>query len=71
MHKPPYIIYCNQAMAVYQALGIEKKRIDKGQDWRFYGERGLAHQQVTVWVYEGTLKLEHQAVTLSKYRVEW
>ena len=40
------------------------------QDWRFYGERGLAHQPVTVWVYEGTLKLEHQAVTLSKYRVE-
>jgi aspartate kinase len=25
---------------------------------------------VTVWVYEGTLKLEYQAVTLSKYRVE-
>lgn len=23
-----------------------------------------------MWVYEGTLKLEHQAVTLSKYRVE-
>jgi hypothetical protein len=40
------------------------------QDWRLYGERGLAHQQVNVWVYEGTLKLEHQAVTLSKYRVE-
>ena len=40
------------------------------QDWRLYGERGLAHQPVNVWVYEGTLKLEHQAVTLSKYRVE-
>jgi putative transposase len=40
------------------------------QDWRFYGERGLAHQPVTVWVYEGTLKMEYQAVTLSKYRVE-
>ncbi len=40
------------------------------QDWRLYGERGLAHQPVTVWVYEGTLKLEYQAVTLSKYRVE-
>ena len=40
------------------------------QDWRLYGERGLAHQPVTVWVYEGTLKLECQAVTLSKYRVE-
>jgi hypothetical protein len=40
------------------------------QDWRLYGERGLAHQLVNVWVYEGMLKLEHQAVTLSKYRVE-
>jgi hypothetical protein len=40
------------------------------QDWRLYGERGLAHQPVTVWVYEGTLKLEYQVVTLSKYRVE-
>ena len=40
------------------------------QDWRLYGEQGLAHQPVTVWVYEGTLKLEYQVVTLSKYRVE-
>ena len=40
------------------------------QDWRLYGERGLAYQPVNVWVYEGTLKLEHQAITLSKYRVE-
>jgi transposase len=40
------------------------------QDWHLYGERGLAHQPVTVWVYEGTLKLEYQAVMLSKYRVD-
>ncbi len=40
------------------------------QDWRLYGERGLAHHKVSVWAYEGTLKLEYQAVTLSKYRVE-
>src|SRR5205085_5953126 len=39
-------------------------------DWRLYGERGLAHQPVNVWVYEGTLQVEHQAVTLSRYRVE-
>lgn len=39
-------------------------------DWHLYGERGLAHQSVTVWVYEGTLKLEYQAVTLSKYTIE-
>ena len=42
----------------------------KFQDWRLYGEQGLAYQPVTVWVHEGTLKLEYQAVTLSKYRVE-
>jgi putative transposase len=40
------------------------------QDWRLYGERGLAHQPVGVWVYEDTLKVEYQAVTLSTYRVE-
>ncbi len=40
------------------------------QDWQLYGERGLAHHKVSVWVYEGTLKVEYQAVTLSKYSVE-
>lgn len=40
------------------------------QDWRLYGEHGLACQPVNVWVYEGTLKREHQVVALSKYRVE-
>jgi Integrase core domain. len=39
-------------------------------NWKLYGEQGLAHQQVSVWVYEGSLKIEHQAVTLSKYTVE-
>jgi len=40
------------------------------QNWKLYGERGLAKAPVTVWVYEGTLKIEHKAVTLSKYSVE-
>ncbi len=40
------------------------------QDWRLYGERGLAHHKLSIWVYEGTLKVEYQAVTLSKYHVE-
>ena len=26
------------------------------QDWRLYGERGLAHQPVNVWVYDDTRK---------------
>jgi putative transposase len=35
--------------------------------WRFYGERGLSGEEVSVWVYEGTLKVEHQATTLALY----
>jgi hypothetical protein len=40
------------------------------QNWKFYGERGLAKAKVTVWIYEGSLKIEHQAVTLSQYEVK-
>src|SRR5258708_12195248 len=32
------IFYCNQAVQVYQALGIEKLRIDKKQAWQSYIE---------------------------------
>jgi putative transposase len=50
------------------------RRLDKHgflrfQDWKFYGERGLASAKVTVWIYEGALRVEHQAVTLSQYEV--
>jgi putative transposase len=38
------------------------------QNWKLYGERGLAKTPVTVWVYEGSLKIEHQAVTVSQYK---
>src|SRR5260370_36440866 len=51
------------------------RRLDKNgflrfQDWKFYGERGLASAKVTVWIYEGSLKVEKEAVTLSEYEVE-
>jgi hypothetical protein len=51
------------------------RRLDKHgflrfADWKFYGERGLPRgAKVTIWIYEGTLKVEHQAVTLSEYEV--
>jgi hypothetical protein len=35
--------------------------------WRFYGEDGLAGEEVSVWMYEGTLKIEHQTTALSEY----
>ena len=37
--------------------------------WRFYGERGLAGEDVSVWVYEGNLKVEYQATALSLYEL--
>lgn len=34
-------------------------------NWKLYGERGLAARPVTIWVYDGTLKVEYEAVLLS------
>jgi transposase len=39
------------------------------KNWRFFGEDGLAGKQVSVWMYEGTLKIEYQATTLSEYSI--
>jgi putative transposase len=41
------------------------------KNWRFFGEDGLAGEQVSVWVYEGTLKIEYQATTLSEYTLQF
>jgi hypothetical protein len=49
---------------------LDKHGYLRFQDWKLYGERGLAYQPVSVWMYENTLKVEYQAVTLSTYRVE-
>jgi putative transposase len=49
---------------------LDKNGFLRFQNWKLYGERGLAKAPVTVWVYEGSLKVEYQAVTLSKYTVE-
>jgi len=41
----------------------------KFKHWRFFGENGLVGEEVSVWVYEDTLKVEHRATTLSLYAV--
>lgn len=38
-------------------------------NWRFFGEDGLAGSQVSVWMYEGTLKIEYQATALAEYSI--
>lgn len=37
--------------------------------WRFYGERGLAGKSITVWVYDGSLRLEYETVLLARYAI--
>jgi len=39
------------------------------KNWRFFGEDGLAGEQVSVWMYEGTLKIEYRATALSEYSI--
>lgn len=48
---------------------IDKHGYVRFKHWKFYGEHGLAGEPVSVWVYEDTLKVEHQAATLSLYSV--
>jgi transposase len=52
------------------------RRLDKFgyahfNNWRFFGEDGLAGEEVQVWLYEGTLKITYQATTLSEYSVTY
>jgi hypothetical protein len=49
---------------------LDKHGFLRFQNWKLYGERGLGREPVTVWVYEGSLKIEYKTVTLSKYSVE-
>ena len=49
---------------------LDKNGYLRFQNWKLYGERGLAKAPVTVWIYEDSLKVEHQAVTLSKYSIQ-
>lgn len=49
---------------------IDKSGYVKFKHWKFFGENGLpAGEEVSVWVYENTLKVEYQATTLSLYSI--
>jgi putative transposase len=49
---------------------IDRHGYVRFKHWKFFGENGLAAgEEVSVWVYEDTLKVEHQATTLSLYSV--
>ena len=46
---------------------IDRHGYVRFKHWKFFGENGLAGEEVSVWIYEDTLKVEHQATTLSLY----
>jgi hypothetical protein len=49
---------------------IDRYGFIRFKHWKFFGENGLpAGEEVSVWVYENTLKVEHQATTLSLYSI--
>src|SRR5438874_10810644 len=56
--------------ATRYTLYLDKNGFLRFQNWKLYGERGLAKAPVTVWVYDGSLKVEYQAVTLTQYTVD-
>jgi hypothetical protein len=49
---------------------LDKNGYLRYQNWKFCGERGLAKAKVTMWICEGSLKVEHQAITLAQYEVK-
>lgn len=48
---------------------IDRYGFVKFKHWKFYGERGLAGEDVSVWVYERNLKVEYQATALSLHEL--
>ena len=48
---------------------LDKHGYVKFRNWRFFGEDGLTGEEVSVWVYEGTLKIEYQTTALSLYSI--
>ena len=48
---------------------VDRNGYVRFKHWKFFGESGLAGSDVSVWVYEGTLKIEYQATALSLYSV--
>src|SRR5712691_462097 len=50
---------------------LDKHGYVRFKNWRFFGEDGLAGQEVCVWTYEGTLKIEYQTTTLSEFAVRF
>jgi putative transposase len=50
---------------------LDKHGYVRFRNWRFFGEDGLAGEEVCVWVYEDTLKVEYQTTALALYSLHF
>jgi hypothetical protein len=48
---------------------LDKHGYVRFRNWRFFGEDELAGEEVSVWVYEETLKVEYQTTALALYSI--
>jgi transposase len=48
---------------------VDRQGYVRFKNWRLFGENGLAGSEVSIWIYEGTLKIEYQATSLALYSV--
>jgi hypothetical protein len=55
--------------AVQFTRRVDRQGYVRFRHWRLYGERGLGGSAVSVWVYDGTLRLEYQTVLLAGYSI--
>ncbi len=58
------ILYATQFTRFLDRYGYVRFR-----NWRLFGEDGLANEPVSVWVYEGQIKIEYQATPLSIFTI--
>jgi hypothetical protein len=68
-HTIPEEVLSRALYATQFTRHLDKHGYVRFKHWKFFGENGLAGEEVSVWVYENTLKVEHQATTLSLYSV--
>ena len=47
---------------------LDKHGFLRYQDWKFYGERDLAKEKVTIWIYEGSLRVEKEVSMLNDHK---
>lgn len=68
-HTFPQEVLSRALYATQFTRHVDRNGYVRFKHWRFFGENGLAGSDVSVWVYEGTLKIEYQATALSLYSV--